>query len=249
MAQAADPTDAKEHEPEVADSNATTSAPASASSSASSTTTTSSPTAEMETESTRERILDVAERLFARGGLAGTAVRDIAREAGLTAPSLYNHFDGKQALYEAVLTRGVEPLFGLLGQLGEQSTPDESAESVLDAIMDHLASHPDIARLIQHESLTGGASLSQIVHGWLGPIVEQGLMAMRQDPDSVWSEEEQPLALAAWIHVILGHFAMAPLLRELFDVDPLAPEQIERQKRFLRRYAQLMMAGGERAKD
>ena len=35
-------------------------------------------------ESTRERILDVAEALFAERGLAGTAVRDIARRAGLT---------------------------------------------------------------------------------------------------------------------------------------------------------------------
>ena len=62
----------------------------------------------IESESTRERILDVAEALFAERGLAGTAVRDIAREAGLTAPSLYNHFDGKHALYEAVLVRGVD---------------------------------------------------------------------------------------------------------------------------------------------
>lgn len=236
MAEAADPTETTELASEIEESKL----------SSSSSSETPAGTLETETESTRERILDVAERLFARGGLAGTAVRDIAREAGLTAPSLYNHFDGKQALYEAVLTRGVEPLFGLLGRLSEKSEPDESAEFVLDAIMDHLAEHPDIARLIQHESLTGGASLSQIVHGWLGPIVEQGLNAMRNNQDTVWSEEERPLALAAWIHVILGHFAMAPLLRELFDVDPLAPEQIERQKRFLRRYAQLMMVGGER---
>ena len=53
----------------------------------------------------------------------------------------------------------------------------------------------------------------------------------------------QPLAVAAWLHIILGHFAMAPLLKELFDVDPLATDQIERQKRFLRRYAQLVMSG------
>ena len=41
----------------------------------------------------------------------------------------------------------------------------------------------------------------------------------------------------------LGHFAMAPLLRELLDFDPLAKEQLDRQKRFLKRYAQLMMSG------
>ena len=69
---------------------------------------------------------------------------------------------------------------------------------------------------------------------------------MRANPDTVWNEEEQPMAVAAWIHVILGHFAMAPLLRELFDAEPLAADQLEKQKRFLRRFAQLMMVGSER---
>lgn len=210
-----------------------------------------------ESESTRERILDVAERLFAERGLAGTAVRDIAREAGLTAPSLYNHFDGKQALYEAVLARGVEPLYAIMSRdprevpsTREGDRQDLRAGQTLDAIVDHLASHPNLARLIQYESLAGGDNLARIVHGWLDPIVAQGLVAMRADPHTVWSEEEQPLAVAAWIHVILGHFALAPLLRELFQIDPLSKEQIERQKHFLRRFAQLMMAGDERgAKD
>ena len=198
-------------------------------------------------ESTRERILDVAEALFAERGLAGTAVRDIAREAGLTAPSLYNHFDGKQALYEAVLARGVQPLFAIItatnAEAGALSVEERQTASdrSLDAIMDHLAHHPNIAKLIQHESLTGGPSLSHIVHGWIGPIVESGLGAMSSRP-TVWSEDEQPMAVAAWIHVILGHFAMAPLFRELFGADPLAPEQIELQKRFLRHFARVMLA-------
>lgn len=206
-----------------------------------------------DSESTRERILDVAEALFADRGLAGTAVRDIAREAGLTAPSLYNHFDGKQALYEAVLARGMEPLFAILTEMDRDAEAvaaldvaarNAATEQMLDAIMDHLAGHPNIAKLIQHESLTGGASLSHIVRGWIGPIVATGLGAMSAR-QSVWSEDEQPMAVAAWIHVILGHFAMAPLLRELFDVDPLSPEQIELQKRFLRHFARVMMAAGE----
>lgn len=198
-------------------------------------------------ESTRERILDVAEKLFADRGLAGTAVRDIAREASLTAPSLYNHFDGKQALYEAVLARGVQPLFDIItasnATAESLSVAYRQAESerMLDAIMDHLAHHPNIGKLIQHESLTGGPSLSLIVRGWIRPIVDSGQNAMSSS-FAVWDEQERPMAVAAWIHVILGHFAMAPLFRELFDADPLAPEQIERQKRFLRRFARLMLA-------
>ena len=208
-------------------------------------------------ESTRERILDVAEALFAERGLAGTAVRDIAREANLTAPSLYNHFDGKQALYEAVLARGVQPLFAIItennarAEAAADAPPDQReaiTDRILDAIMDHLAHHPNIAKLIQHESLTGGASLSHIVHGWIGPIVESGLGAM-QARNTIWSDDERPMAVAAWIHVILGHFAMAPLLRELFEVDPLSPEQIERQKRFLRRFARVMIASDDHAPE
>ncbi len=195
-----------------------------------------------ESESTRERILDVAERLFARKGLAGTAVRDIAREAGLTAPSLYNHFEGKQALYEAVLNRGVQPLFDMIAGLAKIEHSDAHTGDILDQIVDHLAAHPDIAKLIQYESLTGGASLSQIVDGWLRPIVAAGLIAMGNNAESIWSKEERPLAVAAWIHVILGHFALAPLLEELFEVDPLSTEQLDRQKRFLRRFARIMMS-------
>ncbi|MFK7895563.1 MAG: TetR/AcrR family transcriptional regulator [Myxococcota bacterium] len=205
-------------------------------------------------ETTRNRILDVAEALFASQGFAGTAVRDIAREAGLTAPSLYNHFVGKQALYEAVIARGVQPLSDLIqnfdGRSGAATSGSagevERAGAILDGIMDHLAEHPNLAKLIQHESLLGGASLSRVVEGWLRPIVVGSQASMQSNPDSVWTEEEQPLAVAAWLHVILGHFALAPLLRELFDFDPLAPEQIERQKRFLRHYAQLMISGTDR---
>ena len=183
-----------------------------------------------------------AARLFAQRGFAGTAVRDIAREAGLTAPSLYNHFDGKDALYEAVLVRGVQPFFDMIEDLGQTPPSAARTEQILDRIVDPLATRPDIARLIQFESLAGGANFSRIAHGWLRPIVAGGLSALEENPDTVWSREEQPLAVAAWIHVIVGHFAQAPLLEALFDVDPLSPDQLDRQKRFLRRFAGIMIA-------
>src|SRR5262249_53215603 len=63
---------------------------------------------------TREVILDAAGRLFSAQGVDGVAVRDLARELGLTPSSLYNHFPGKQALYEAVLERGLGPIVALI---------------------------------------------------------------------------------------------------------------------------------------
>ena len=61
-------------------------------------------------EKTAGRIMDVAERLFARNGYAATTLREIAQEAGLREPGLYNHFANKEALYGAVLERSLRPM-------------------------------------------------------------------------------------------------------------------------------------------
>lgn len=202
----------------------------------------STPRGGAEAETSRSRILDVAERLFAQKGLAGTAVRDIAGEAGLTAPSLYNHFEGKLALYEAVLARGIRPLIDLIEEFQKGDVTAERTGELLDRVVDHLGAHPNIAKLIQHESLTGGSNLAEMVDSWIRPIASAGLSAFAQNSNTVWSEAERPLALEAWIHVILGHFAQASLHEALFGVDPLSPEELERKKRFLRRFAGIMMS-------
>ncbi|WP_244467133.1 TetR/AcrR family transcriptional regulator [Nocardia vulneris] len=52
---------------------------------------------------TKAALLSAALRLFARNGYAGTSIRSIAREVGLSESVLYAHFAGKQAIFDAVL--------------------------------------------------------------------------------------------------------------------------------------------------
>lgn len=54
---------------------------------------------------TRERILDAALICFADQGYAATGMREIARQVGIQAPSLYNHFSGKREILVALLER------------------------------------------------------------------------------------------------------------------------------------------------
>jgi TetR/AcrR family transcriptional regulator len=190
---------------------------------------------------TRERILDAAEELFARRGLAGTAMRDIAKQVGLTAASLYNHFEGKQGLYEAVLERGVRPLIGLMRGLPSREHTPSDMEAMIEAIMAHLERRPHLPQLIQHEVIGGGVYLARIARSWIRPILTEGIAEMKRDPHSRFTEEEFPLVMSAWLNLVFGHFAMAPLMREIFAEDPLSPANIERQTRFLRKFARLMM--------
>ena len=51
---------------------------------------------------TRREILDAAWRLAERDGIAGLSLREVAREVGMRAPSLYGYVDGKSGLYDAM---------------------------------------------------------------------------------------------------------------------------------------------------
>lgn len=55
----------------------------------------------------RDNLLSVSARLFARGGFEATSMRDIAGEAGMLAGSMYYHFPSKNELIAAVYEAGV----------------------------------------------------------------------------------------------------------------------------------------------
>ena len=63
--------------------------------------------------STKGRILDVAERLFGDHGFLGTSLRDITAEANANIASVNYHFGSKEALLAAVLERRLEPINAL----------------------------------------------------------------------------------------------------------------------------------------
>ena len=192
---------------------------------------------------TRERILDAAEALFAESGLAGTAVRDIARDVGLTPASLYNHFSGKQDLYEAVLERGVRPLIEMVREVAQDGEAMEARVDLIEAIMSHLGGRPHLPRLVYHEVISGGAYLAKLARTWLRPLIDTGISEMKRQVEPNWTEEEYPLVITAWLNLVFGHFAMAPMLSVVFDTDPLSPESIERQTRFLQKLARIMASG------
>jgi len=61
-------------------------------------------------EATRARLLEVAAALFANGGFSSVTLADIAGAAGLTAPSIYNHFSSKDELFIEVLSNIYEEI-------------------------------------------------------------------------------------------------------------------------------------------
>lgn len=77
---------------------------------------------------TKDRILDVAARLFEAHGFEGTAVSAILREAGVNSGSLYHFFPSKEGLLVSVLEHHLAALDSLLSDAAR--TTDDPYERV-----------------------------------------------------------------------------------------------------------------------
>ena len=60
---------------------------------------------------TRARLIDAAQRVMARRGVAGATTKEIAAEAGVSEGTIYNHFADKVDLCLAVVLRRADEMF------------------------------------------------------------------------------------------------------------------------------------------
>lgn len=59
--------------------------------------------AQSNTASRRSDIVRAAKKAFLEVGYAGTSVDDVAREAGVSKPTIYKHFQSKERLFQTIL--------------------------------------------------------------------------------------------------------------------------------------------------
>ena len=198
---------------------------------------------------TANRILDVAEELFATRGYDGTSLRQIADLAGIAQPGLYNHFAGKQALYEAVLFRALNPMAeALTRHVSAASSLREYTD--LPAVMtDLLYDHPRMAELFQRALQGDSASTgNQMVYAWLEKLFDQGMQSMTTYDQSRSSELSRQQAradlsinLIAMFNLTTGYFLSERIFASLAEGDLLNPENIARQKNLLHKVIRAML--------
>jgi AcrR family transcriptional regulator len=82
----------------------------------------------------RATILATAAVWFHRRGYAGTSLEDIAGELGITAPAIYRHFRGKDALYTAALDANLTELEACLAASNDR---DDAIRRLARVAIDH----------------------------------------------------------------------------------------------------------------
>lgn len=170
-------------------------------------------TSREEISPTKERILEVAEKLFAQKGFEGTRTRDIAEQAGINISTLHFHWKSKEDLYTAVYQRQVarraklaEEIFSLLAQApsAPQRWP-EIERGIVEHLFEFFQRYSHAARLDSYRLLEVTAPNAALQQGQalLFSVAEQlrGLL---------------PKELANAMDVQLSILSLNALLREYF---------------------------------
>lgn len=121
---------------------------------------------------TRARILQAAVETFARVGLNGASVRDIARQARIRVSTLYHYFTSKEALYEEVRERVHSQIHQITMEvLSEGRDPKTTVSESIGRLWDFFLKNRAYVQLGYRTCLEGDTSMvadHRIAERWLG---------------------------------------------------------------------------------
>src|SRR5579859_491958 len=107
----------------------------------------------------RQQLLDIGRRLFAERGFEGTSIEEIAAQAGVSKPVVYEHFGGKEGLYAVVVDREVERLLGMAtALLLDGDNTREKFEAAAVALLRYIDENADGFRILVRDSNPGSGT-------------------------------------------------------------------------------------------
>jgi AcrR family transcriptional regulator len=184
--------------------------------------------------SSRDKLLETAESLFARFGFAGVGMRAVAESAGVSKSGLFHHFPTKRELYGAVLERSMLEFDARLAAADARaSTAQERLRLFVDGVVDALVENPARAPLLlrslfeiedEEPADEPARNVLQRVLARVANALEQGIREGELRPVSI------PHTLQTVIGLTVFHFASGDFGEELIGAPLYSAAEIRRRK-------------------
>ncbi len=167
------------------------------------------------------RILESALELLGDGGIEALTVRGIAQRAGVAPMGIYNHFDGKTGIYEALWVDGFDRLSAAMA---DESGEEEALPSLVSCGLRYrkfALEHPAHYRLMfldRNDSFTPSAEAAAASGRSLQTLINRVERAQREGlfpPD-------RPIDIAQAIWATVHGFVSLELKGVNFSVEPEA---------------------------
>ena len=146
----------------------------------------------------KTKILTAASELFAEDGASGLSVRAISARAGLSTIGIYNHFQGKQGILDALYIEGFELLMDAIAI-------DEADFTPRDGVLQGLSNYIDFAsaRRGHYELMFGRGDPSYLPSSGAISVGAEAFnrltkLVSRALPESLTSLEKREAALQLW---------------------------------------------------
>jgi TetR/AcrR family transcriptional regulator len=177
-------------------------------------------------DAVRRRILDAAEHVFAERGYAGATTREIALEADIRKRMLFYYFPTKAVLYHAVLERIVMNLVAIHERFRDEPGPIGLGEAA-EALTAFAAANLGALKLLHREIMDAGPHLAGLARTHLRPLFARGAEEVERNMMRGNFRRGDPMHTLVNVGgLTLYYFLLVPLLRLLWDRDPLAPEAL-----------------------
>jgi AcrR family transcriptional regulator len=175
------------------------------------------------------RIREFALQLFARQGIRGTSIRNVAAAAGVSPGAVVHHFPTKRALEQAVHADVIQRIVAAVHGVGLGDDPVTAIQSRNRAFDALLRDQPYIADYIRRVLADGSAesldffrvSIEGIKSELLGRV-EAGQARAFDDPD---------VGLALYWLVVNARFILRPYLEHVLQLDLRDPRDADRLAR------------------
>ncbi|MEE2731890.1 MAG: TetR/AcrR family transcriptional regulator [Pseudomonadota bacterium] len=133
-------------------------------------------------ESTRERILAVAESIILNNGFSGTSIEDIITQAAITKGGFFYHFNGKRELARALVERYLEQDNRIFEDLFNQA--DQDSDDPLQQLLGFLDRFADMVENLAETHpgclVAGFTYESQQLDEEIQELMKQGVLVWRK---------------------------------------------------------------------
>ncbi len=172
------------------------------------------------------RIRNAALEGFARDGVAGTSIRDVAKAAEVSPGLVQHHFPNKAALVEAVNDYVIEVATNAFSQPLENDSPADIQQQLGDRVTALVREHPTTLRYVARSAADGEETALGLFDAFLAiarsqwqAVADQDLL--RPDTDITWA------ALHAVV-INLGTILLTEAIDRHLPTPFFTPEQLER---------------------